>query len=66
VSWHEHITVDPGILAGKPVVQGMRIGVDFLLDLFSSGWTREQVLENYPGVDAEALGAVLAYGREPR
>jgi uncharacterized protein (DUF433 family) len=66
MSWRDHITVDPGILAGKPVVRGTRIGVDFLLELFASGWTREQVLENYPGVDAEALGAVLAYGRETR
>ena len=62
----DHITVDPGILAGKPVARGTRIGVDFLLELFASGWTREQVLESYPGVDAEALGAVLAYGRETR
>jgi uncharacterized protein (DUF433 family) len=35
--------------------------VDFLLELFASGWTREQVLESYPGVSA-----VLAYGRETR
>jgi uncharacterized protein (DUF433 family) len=66
VNWRDYITIDPAILAGKPVVRGTRIGVDFLLELFANGWTREQVLESYPGVDTEALNAVLAYGRETR
>jgi uncharacterized protein (DUF433 family) len=66
MSWRDYITTDPTILAGKPVVRGTRVGVDFLLELFANGWTREQVLESYPGVDAEALSAVLAYGRETR
>jgi uncharacterized protein (DUF433 family) len=47
-------------------VRGTRIGVDFLLELFANGWTHEQVLDSYPGVNAEALRAVLAYGRETR
>jgi len=64
MSWRDHITSDPSILVGKLVVRGTRVGVDFLLELFANGWTREQVLANYPGVSAEALNAVLAYGRE--
>jgi uncharacterized protein (DUF433 family) len=62
----EGITADPAVLVGKPVVRGTRIGVDFLLELFVSGWTREQVLESFPGVNPEALAAVLAYGRKTR
>jgi uncharacterized protein (DUF433 family) len=64
MNWRDYITVDPAVLAGKPVVRGTRIGVEFLLDLFATGWTREQVIENYPGVTAEALAAVFAYARE--
>lgn len=64
MNWREYITVDPGVLAGKPVVRGTRIGVEFLLELFAAGWTREQVVENYPGVTSEALSAVFAYARE--
>ena len=60
----DYITVDPAILAGKPTVRGTRLGVDFLLDLFASGWTSEQVLANYPGLTSEALQAVFAYARE--
>jgi uncharacterized protein (DUF433 family) len=62
----DHITSDPAVLVGKPVVRGTRVGVDFLLELFASGWTREQVLENYPGANAEAQTAVFASGRETR
>jgi len=64
MSWREYIAVEPDVLAGKPVVRGTRIGVEFLLNLFATGWTREQVLANYPGVTPEALGAVFAYARE--
>ncbi len=61
-AWSAHITSDPEILHGKPVVRGTRLAVDFLLGLLASGWTPEQVLENYPALSAESLGAVLAYG----
>ena len=64
MNWRDYITVDPAILVGKPEVRGTRIGVEFLLELFASGWTSEQVIENYPGVTAEALAAVFAFARE--
>lgn len=64
MDWREYIVVDPAVLAGKPVVRGTRIGVGFLLELFAAGWTREQVVENYPGITSEALSAVFAYARE--
>lgn len=59
-----HITSDPEILGGKPVVRGTRLAVDFVLGLFAAGWTREQVLENYPSLTADALKAVFAYAAD--
>jgi uncharacterized protein (DUF433 family) len=38
--------------------------VEFLLGLFAVGWTEEQVLENYPTLDAEAIRAVFAFAAE--
>jgi uncharacterized protein (DUF433 family) len=64
MNWRDYITEDPAVLAGKPVVRGTRIGVDFLLKLFATGWTRAQVIENYSGVSVEALDTVFAYARE--
>ncbi|HEX8246479.1 MAG TPA: DUF433 domain-containing protein [Longimicrobium sp.] len=64
MNWREHIVADPAILSGKPAVRGTRLGVDFLLNLFASGWSVDQVLMNYPGLSLEALQAVFAYERE--
>src|SRR2546425_4561722 len=50
--------------AGKPVVRGTRLAVDFLLDLFAKGWTREEVLKAYPQLTPEALQAVFAFAAE--
>ncbi len=64
MDWHAHILTDPHVLAGKPIVRGTRLAVDFLLGLFAQGWTESQVLENYPGLSREALLAVFAYAAE--
>ena len=64
MNWHAYIHSDPAILAGKPVVKGTRLGVEFLLSLFAEGWTEEQVLESYPTLTKEALLAVFAYAAE--
>lgn len=64
MDWRKHIVTDPGVAAGKPVVRGTRLTVDFLLGLFAAGWTEEQVLQNYPGLTAAALRAVFAYAAE--
>lgn len=62
--WAEHISSDPGVLGGKPVVRGTRLAVDFILGLFAAGWTQDGVLENYPSLTPEALRAVFAYAAD--
>lgn len=64
MTWQEHITTDPDVLAGKPVVRGTRLAVDFLLGLFAAGWTTDQVFASYPQLTPEALRAVFAYAAE--
>jgi len=64
MDWQAYIHSDPDILAGKPVVKGTRLSVEFVLGLFASGWTEQQVLENYPTLTLEALRAVFAYTAE--
>ncbi len=64
MDWQQYIHSDPDILAGKPVVKGTRLAVDFLLGLFATGWTQEQILENYPTLSPEALRAVFAFSAE--
>jgi uncharacterized protein (DUF433 family) len=58
------ITSKPGILGGKPIIRGTRISVAFLLELFASGWTVEQILEGYPHLTREGILAALRYSAE--
>lgn len=64
MDWQRFIHADPEVLAGKPVVRGTRLSVDFLLGLFAAGWTPDQVLVSYPTVTREALQAVFAFAAE--
>jgi uncharacterized protein (DUF433 family) len=57
----ERIMVDAGILAGKPVVRGTRLAVEFILDLLAAGQSESEILENYPGLTREDVLACLAY-----
>lgn len=64
MNWHEYIHTDTAVLAGKPVVRGTRLSVNFLLGLLAEGWTEQQILENYPQLSHQALRAVFAYVAE--
>jgi uncharacterized protein (DUF433 family) len=63
-NWRDYIHADSEILAGKPVVKGTRLAVEFLLGLLGAGWTQEQILDNYPNLTSEALQAVFAFAAE--
>ena len=62
--WRSRITVDPKVLAGKPVIKGTRIAVEFILELLANGWTMEEVLKNYPQLNREDVIAALKYAAE--
>ena len=62
--WKSRITVDPNILAGKPIIKGTRISVELILDFLANGWSVEAILENYPQLKKEDVTAVLKYATE--
>lgn len=39
----EPIVVDPKILAGKPVIRGTRLAVEFILELLAAGQSENDV-----------------------
>jgi uncharacterized protein (DUF433 family) len=59
-----HISVDPNVCFGKPCIKGHRIWVSLVLDLLASGWSFQQVLDNYPGLEESDILACIAYGAE--
>ncbi len=64
MNWRDRIVIDPEILAGKPVIKGTRIAVEFVLELLANGWTEAQILENYPQLTHEDILAALQYTTE--
>jgi uncharacterized protein (DUF433 family) len=64
MSWQERITLDPKVLAGKPVVKGTRISVELIVDLLANGWTQDQILDSYPQITVDDIRACLAYASE--
>ena len=57
----DRIVVDPKILAGKPVIRGTRLAVEFVLELLAAGQSESDVLANYPGLAREDILACLSY-----
>jgi uncharacterized protein (DUF433 family) len=47
VNRQERIVVEPNILAGKPIISGTRLAVEFIIDLLAQGWSNEDIIENY-------------------
>lgn len=56
----ERIASDPAVLCGKPVIQGTRLSVEFILGLLPHGATADEILEEYPRLTAEDLQACLS------
>ena len=61
MGWPDRIVIDPEILAGKPVVRGTGVAVEFILDLLAAGQSEAEVLANYPGLTHDDILACLAY-----
>jgi uncharacterized protein (DUF433 family) len=60
----QSVILDPEVLAGKPVIRGTRLSVEFVIGLMADGWSEADILANYPGITREGVLAGLAYARE--
>ncbi len=58
------ITSDPGIFGGKPIVRGMRISVEMILDLMSQGMSQNEILAEYPLLESADITACLRYAKD--
>ncbi len=55
------IVSNPAILNGKPIVQGTRLSVEFILELIASGASRDDVVRAYPQLTAEDVEEAVNY-----
>jgi len=64
MEWRGTIVSDKNVMAGKPIVKGTRLSVEFLLGLFANGWKEDEVLKNYPTLKKEDILAVFAFAQD--
>lgn len=51
-------------MAGKPVIKGTRLTVQFILNLLAHGMTIDEILQEYEGLSREDILACLLYASE--
>jgi len=55
------ITFDKDVLGGKPVLRGLRISVEMILELLAKGAAPAEILEDYPVLESDDIQAALLY-----
>jgi uncharacterized protein (DUF433 family) len=58
------ISINPAVCHGKPVLEGTRILVSNILADLAIGRNVSQIAEDYPGVNADDIKAVLEFSAE--
>lgn len=53
-----HITVDPGVQFGKPVIAGTRVPVEVIIGHLAAGTTINEVIEEYHLTKEDVLAAL--------
>jgi len=57
----ERIALNPKVMAGKPVIRGTRLTVEYILNLLAHGATVTDILEEYEGLVPEDIQACLLF-----
>jgi uncharacterized protein (DUF433 family) len=57
----DRITVNPDRLGGKPCIRELRISVGMVVQMVAAGKTIDEILAEYPYLEAEDVKQSLAY-----
>jgi uncharacterized protein (DUF433 family) len=55
------IIFDPNMCGGRPCIRGMRVRVKDVLEMLASGMTKEDILNDFPYLEADDITASLEY-----
>ena len=61
VARFDRITFDPKIMGGRACIRGMRVPVSVIVSQVAHGATTEQVLADYPDLEADDVRQALEY-----
>ena len=54
---------DPKVMLGKPILEGTRITVEYILEQLEDGETIESIVGEHPTLTREGVEAAIAYAR---
>lgn len=57
----DRITVDRNQCGGRPCIRGMRIRVKDVLELLAANVPKEEILRDYPYLEADDISACLEF-----
>jgi uncharacterized protein (DUF433 family) len=58
---NSRITSNPAVCGGRPCIRGMRIRVTDILGMLAEGVTPEEILADFPDLEADDIKASLQY-----
>ena len=61
LNMNERITFNPEQCGGRTYIRGMRIRVKDVIDLLAADVPKEEILEDYPYLEAGDIAACLEY-----
>ncbi len=57
----DRITFDPHVMGGRACIRGLRITVALVINLVANGMSAEEIVAEYPDLDAEDIHQALQY-----
>ncbi len=57
----DRITFDPKLMGGRACIRGMRVTVSLVVNLVANGMSAEEIMEEYPYLEAEDIRQALQY-----
>ncbi|MFO8101857.1 MAG: DUF433 domain-containing protein [Dehalococcoidia bacterium] len=57
----DRITFDPNVMGGRACIRGLRIQVSLIINLVANGMATEDILRDYPYLEAEDVRQALQY-----
>ena len=64
MNYADRITIEPGKRGGKPCIRGLRITVYDVLDYLAGGMTPDQILHDFPDLEAADINACLSFAAD--
>ncbi|MEJ7631225.1 MAG: DUF433 domain-containing protein [Rubrobacteraceae bacterium] len=64
MDYHDIITIEPGKRGGKPIIRGLRITVQDVLEYLAGGMSEDEILADFPDLAREDIRACLAFAAD--